>query len=285
MNNLELTQVNLAKKSTIKIGGIADKCFFPIDSEQVVQAIKYFDNINLAWYCVGGCSNILFPQSINFGLIFMDNINYINVVKDLVVVGAGTKLGMLVGKLRDMELSGLEWAVGIPASVGGAVYMNAGAYGGQMADVVEYVDYTDGKNIIRLKKDKLFFDYRKSVFTNLKKCAIIDVALKLKHTKKSIITQNIQKCILARVTTQNVKYASLGSVFKRTTGVVPAQLIELAGLKGVRVGDAMISTQHSGFVVNVDRATTQNVLDLIDLVKKVVYQKFKVKLTTEIIIL
>ena len=202
----------------------------------------------------------------------------------------GTKMicncGILLSKLSNIalrsNLSGLEFASGIPGTLGGAIYMNAGAYGGEMKDVVKKVVYY--KNGKLQETDKLDFGYRHSVFSDTD-AVILSAELELKCGKYEEIKAKMEDFSQRRSDKQPLSLPSAGSTFKRPEGFFAGKLIEDAGLKGYKIGGAMVSEKHSGFVVNIDDASCEDVLGLISHIQKVVFEKFGVKLETEVKIL
>lgn len=282
-----LASISLKSLTTFKIGGLASVVAYPQSFVEFQNLIKFCVDKEIMYYILGAGSNILADDSGFDGVIIctkkLNNIAKISPCR--VRASCGVSLAALVRFCTEQGLSGLEWAVNIPGTVGGAVVMNSGAFGGEMSDVVESVSVIEGEKIVLLEKSKLFFDYRHSVFTNRKNCAIIEVVFKLKRAPSEEITLNVRKIILERAQTQNVGFPSAGSVFRRVNDIVPAKLIEDCGLKGERVGDAMVSPVHSGYIVNTGRATCYQVLALIEKVRQSVLVKYKKDLQCEIIYL
>ncbi len=197
-------------------------------------------------------------------------------------VEAGASLASLCKFALANSLTGLEFAYGIPGSVGGAAYMNAGAYGGEMKDVVTKVNHLDRKgNIGSYSGDELDFSYRHSAYSD-SDLIITSVIVKLEKGDKAEIEAHMTDVMSRRVEKQPLEYPSAGSVFKRPEGYFAGALIEQSGLKGKRIGGAMVSEKHAGFIINYDNATTTDVTDLIKYCQKTVFDKFGVELHTEI---
>lgn len=197
-------------------------------------------------------------------------------------VEAGASLASLCKFALANSLTGLEFAYGIPGSVGGAAYMNAGAYGGEMKDVVTKVNHLDRKgNIGSYSGDELDFSYRHSAYSD-SDLIITSVIVKLEKGDKAEIEAHMTDVMGRRVEKQPLEYPSAGSVFKRPEGYFAGALIEQSGLKGKRIGGAMVSEKHAGFIINYDNATTTDVTDLIKYCQKTVFDKFGVELHTEI---
>ncbi len=279
--------VPLKDKTTILIGGVTPAFIRPSDRAQFCRVIKLCKDSNVDYHILGAGSNVLFrDDGIKYVVIDSANLSkcYINRL-GFVYAEAGIRLARLIQFCAKNGLSGLEYLIGIPASIGGAVTMNAGAFGVEIGKFVEYVDVWDGGKVIRLGKEKLFFQYRHSIFTNSKKYAIIGVGFWLNKDVTENILRRMQYTVQARLDTQRVGHASAGSVFKKTTDLAPAYMIEACGLKGATVGGAQVSQIHSGFIVNLGSATCQDVIKLIELVRNSVEEKFGVNLELEIIVI
>lgn len=282
-----MQNISLKSLTTFKIGGIAKFVCYPQNLDEMKNLLNFCKVNKLEFSIIGSGSNILADDMGFDGVIIctkkLKNIE--NLGNGKVKVQSGTLLSELIQFAKNNGLMGLEWAVGIPATIGGAVVMNAGAYGGQISDICESVTILMDNELITLNKSKLFFDYRHSVFTNCKICVIISIVLRFKVSTIDEVTYKIRDNMLKRANTQNVGFASAGSVFKKTSEFAPAYMIEKCGLKGMRVGDAMVSTIHSGYIVNTGKATSGQVLALINKIKKAVKDKFNEELQMEIILL
>ena len=196
--------------------------------------------------------------------------------------GAGALLSQIASAAKNASLTGFEFAGGIPGTLGGAVVMNAGAYGKEMKDIVETVKYMDYDGNIYEKSNKdLEFEYRKSMFAK-NKFIILEAKLKLQKGNAQYIKDKMLEFEQSRKQKQPLEFPSAGSTFKRGTDFITAKLIDDAGLKGYRVGGAMVSTKHAGFVVNENNATAQDVLNLVKHIKQEVYKKFNKKIELEI---
>ena len=197
-------------------------------------------------------------------------------------VGAGMPLPKLALNLSKKGYTGLEFAVGIPGTIGGAIRMNAGAYGGEMKQIVIQTTYMDlNGNIKTIQNNEHEFEYRKSIFAK-NKYIILNTTIKLKKGNLDEIEKTISENMKSRKEKQPYDMPSAGSTFKRKEGIITAKLIDEAGLKGFSIGDALVSEKHAGFIVNKGNATAQNVLDLIKYVQNEVYNKFNEKIELEI---
>ncbi len=260
---------SLKNYTTFKIGGSC-KILISVDSEKSIsQIISFCNKKSIKYAIIGNGSNILVSDLGYDGIIMYvgKHFSKVNLLEDNIIeCQSGITLSKLCSFSLENNLSGLEFAWGIPGTAGGAVYMNAGAYGGEMSDVVEEVTFFDGEKFKTLRKDELNFSYRHSFFTD-NDYTISKIKLRLKigdyHDIKSKMDELMQK----RIDKQPLDYPSAGSTFKRPQGAFASALIEQCGLKGCCVGGAEVSTKHSGFLINKNNATFEDVINLIDVVK------------------
>lgn len=276
----------MAKHTSFKIGGPA-QCFINAESvEEIKQICKVASKNDINLTIIGNGSNLLVTDNGINGIVVKVNIKKFELEfsnDDVsLIVGAGNKLGEIAQKLLRNEITGFEFAAGIPGTIGGAVRMNAGAYGKEMKDIVETVKYMDYDGNIYEKSNKdLEFEYRKSMFAK-NKFIILEAKLKLQKENAQYIKDKMLEFEQSRKQKQPLEFPSAGSTFKRGTDFITAKLIDDAGLKGYRVGGAMVSTKHAGFVVNENNATAQDVLNLVKHIKQEVYKKFNKKIELEI---
>lgn len=281
----------MSKHTTLKIGGSAD-IFIKVSNLDELKLILSFankNNINIT--IIGNGSNILVKDNGIRGIVIkLDfkgiNIEKINDKKVKVCVGAGVSLGMLAQKLLKESISGFEFASGIPGTIGGAVRMNAGAYGGEFKDIVISTKCIDEHgNVIILDNNQQEFSYRYSAFVN-KKLIILEceLVLNLKNNSEEI-AKKMNEYLESRKSKQPINMPNAGSTFKRGEDYITAKLIDECGLKGFSIGGAQISNIHAGFIVNKGNATAEDVLKLIEYVKKSVYEKFNKKIKLEIEVL
>ena len=276
----------MAKHTSFKIGGPA-QCFINAESvEEIKQICKVASKNDINLTIIGNGSNLLVTDNGINGIVVKVNIKKFELEfsnDDVsLIVGAGNKLGEIAQKLLRNEITGFEFAAGIPGTIGGAVRMNAGAYGKEMKDIVETVKYMDYDGNIYEKSNKdLEFEYRKSMFAK-NKFIILEAKLKLQKGNAQYIKDKMLEFEQSRKQKQPLEFPSAGSTFKRGTDFITAKLIDDAGLKGYRVGGAMVSTKHAGFVVNENNATAQDVLNLVNHIKQEVYKKFNKKIELEI---
>ena len=286
-NNISYkTDEPMSKHTSFKTGGNAEVFVDISDAETLEKVLKICDEVNADIFVLGKGSNLLVSDNgirdkavIHLSTDFAD----MKLLDDTTIeVQAGASLASLCKFALANSLTGLEFAYGIPGSVGGAAYMNAGAYGGEMKDIITKVNHIDKKgNKGCYCGEKLDFSYRHSAYSD-SDLIITSVVFKLEKGNASEIEAQMTDVMGRRVDKQPLEYPSAGSVFKRPEGYFAGALIEQSGLKGKRIGGAMVSEKHAGFIINYENATTTDVTDLIKYCQKTVFDKFGVELHTEI---
>lgn len=288
---------DMKKFISFKAGGSALALLEVNDKKDLAEALRFTTEKNIPHIVIGNGSNTLFKDGIYEGLVIRLGEGFANIDissakqdeeennSDCVLVECGTAVLMssLARRLLQESVTGFEFASGIPGSLGGALFMNAGAYGGEMKDLVEEVRTvsSDGAAEKIFSADEMKFRYRGSVLQENGYIAT-SVILRLKKGKYDEINNLMKELAARRNSKQPVSYASAGSTFKRPEGYFAGKLIEDAGLKGLTVGGAQVSTLHSGFVINLGDATATDILQLISLIQNTVYDKFGVKLEPEV---
>ena len=270
--------------TTFKIGGEADIFIIPASPAALIYAVKKCNELEIPYFILGNGSNLLVSDGgIEGAVISLSGINGISSDGEKITCGAGAMLSSVCLKALSLSLTGLEFAYGIPGTAGGALYMNAGAYGGQMADVIESAEcLTASGEIKTLKKEDMRLGYRSSVF---KKGGLIIISLTfaLKKGDKAEIKAEMDELLNRRKQKQPLEYPSAGSTFKRPEGYFAGALIEKNGLKGLTVGGAQVSEKHAGFVINRGGATAADVKALIGKIQKKVFENDGVMLEPEVI--
>ena len=279
------TNESLKDYNTFKIGGNAEIIALPEDKESLKGLLKIIKEYNINYILLGNGSNVLISENYFKGVfIITSQMNDIRCDDDIIYAGCGTSLNKIAGTAKENSLAGLEFAYGIPGTLGGAVYMNAGAYGGQMSDVVYTSEYlnTDTLEIVSLDADEHKFAYRKSIFDENRNYIILSSALKLKHGDKSGIESLMAENMFKRKEKQPLEYPSAGSVFKRGEGYFAGKLIADCGLKGCQIGGAQVSEKHAGFIINKGGAKFEDVISLIEHIQSVVFDKTGIKIEREV---
>ena len=274
----------LSKHTTFKIGGPADFLVLPISIEEIAAVMMIAKQGNIPVTVLGNGSNILVLDKGIKGLVlkFGSDMSYIRHEGTRICAGAGAMLADVSSYAAGQGLSGMEFAIGIPGSVGGAVFMNAGAYCGEMSQVVSAVTgvCADG-SVKRFKLSDIAFEYRHSAFHD-NGCVICEVELNLHLQEKPSIEEKMNEYTWKRETKQPLEMPSAGSTFKRPPGNFAGTLIEQAGLKGFTLGGAQVSMKHAGFVINAGGATAQDVLMLIKEIQRRVFEHSGVMLQPEV---
>jgi len=283
LSNLE-RNISLSQYTSFRIGGKAKYFFKARTEKEIIRAIRAAKKLKLPFFVFGGGSNILVSDKGFDGLVIkIQNTKY-NIRNTKITAGAGTPLSVLVNKAFKKNLSGLEWAAGIPGTLGGAIQGNAGAFGESIADIIKKVKVLDVKSM-RIKnydpKD-CKFSYRQSIFKKKRNLVIISAELKLKKDNREKIEKRIEEFLNYKKTTQPLNFLSAGSVFVNPKDFYAAELIEKAGLKGKKAGGAEISEKHANFIVNSGGGRAKDVIKLVKLIKKEVKNKFKIALEEEI---
>lgn len=279
-----LEQEPMARHTTFRIGGPADY-FVELESiDEVKAAVRICQEENLPWFVLGRGSNLLVSDQGYRGVILSiyKGFQKVEIDGEILTVQAGTLLTTLSGKALDASLAGMEFASGIPGTVGGAVVMNAGAYGGEMKDIVRQVTVLDQEGIVRtLTGEEMQFGYRTSL-AKKKGYIVLETVLELQHGQKEEIRERMQGLKAKRIAKQPLEYPSAGSTFKRPEGYFAGKLIMDAGLRGAHVGDAQVSEKHCGFVVNTGHATAADVRELMRQIQEKVQEQFGVRLEPEV---
>ena len=294
MNNfiLELEKLNLGKiekdislstLTTYKTGGIAKLVVYPNNINNLKQMLKLIHKYNIKYFILGKGSNTLFSdKECNGVMIKLNELNNFKIKQTEIYVESGMILSKLVQASVKNELTGLEFAIGIPGTIGGAIYMNAGAYGSKMSNIVKSVIVLDEKlQIEEIPLEKLKFDYRYSIFQANKNLICVAANIKLEHGNHDEIASKIKENLLKRKNSQPLEYPSAGSVFRNPEGNYAGKIIEELGLKGKNIGGAEISTKHANFIINKNNASSSDILKLIKLVQKEVKDKYKIDLKLE----
>ena len=270
--------------TSFRTGGPADVYVKADRAENIIKAIEMLKKENVEYTIIGNGSNLLVSDRGICGAVIeiVSMMNNISVEGEKIYAEAGALLSSLAAAAAENCLTGLEFASGIPGSVGGAVVMNAGAYDGEIKDAIDYADVIDNEgNILRLTKDELGLSYRHSVIDE-KKMIVIGAGFRLKEGDGRAIKEKMADFAARRREKQPLNYPSAGSTFKRPEGHFAGKLIEDAGLKGKTIGGAQVSQKHAGFIINTGDATTEDILELMDCCVETVYNKFGVRLEPEV---
>lgn len=275
----------MSRHTTFKIGGCADLFIIVNSKEELKTILSCVENEKVPMFVLGRGSNILVSDSGFNGVVLKLEGDFTKVSlldDDFICCGSGATLAKLCNEALKYSLSGLEFAWGIPGSVGGAVYMNAGAYSGEMKDIVTSCTHIDKQGKFgTYKGDALEFSYRNSIY-NKKDYIITDITVKLKKDDYESIRKRMDDFMDRRRSKQPIDIPNAGSIFKRPDGNFAGTLIEKCGLKGKTIGGAQVSTKHAGFIINKGNAKCEDVLNLIELIKEKVMKETGILLECEV---
>lgn len=266
-----------------KTGGNAEVLAFPETIEQLQQLVRFSNQNQVEFTVLGNASNVIITDGGLSGIVIMlEKMNAFYQQDTMVTAQAGLRLVDLSKFIQQAGLTGFEFACGIPGSVGGAIYMNAGAYGGEMKDViVDVTVITKTGDIKQYTNNDMAFAYRHSKIQDTGDI-VVETTLQLSYGNQKDIDAKVNELTLLRTAKQPLEYPSCGSVFKRPIGHFAGQLIQEANLQGYRIGGVEVSKKHAGFMVNIDNGTASDYMNLIAHVKQVVKEKFDVTLETEV---
>ena len=277
----------MCRHTTFRVGGEA-QCFIRISSrEQLMQVIPYLQQVEMPFFILGNGSNLLIGDKGYAGVILQigDKMNKVSVQGNMIIAQAGALLSQVARCAMEHSLTGLEFASGIPGTIGGGVVMNAGAYDGEMKQVVKQVTVLDKHGeILELSREDMEFGYRTSVIKN-RPFIVLEVCLELVQGEEEKIALKMKELAGKRKEKQPLEYASAGSTFKRPEGYFAGKLIMDAGLRGYSIGGARVSEKHCGFVINTGKATAADVAEVIKEVQERVKDRFGVELEPEVIFL
>ncbi len=275
--------VDMRKYTTYKTGGIAKLMVFPKNIDSLIKLLKYIKNNNIKHKILGKGSNILFSDDYYDGIIIkLDEFKNIEIDDTKIIVGAGYSLVKLALQTARLGLTGLEFASGIPGSIGGAIFMNAGAYKSDMGYIVESVKVlTPQLEIKTLSNKEMDFHYRTSFIKKNPDYICLEATINLVKGDRDLILELISDRKRRRLESQPLEFPSAGSVFRNPEGDYAGRLIEEIGYKGKRIGDAKVSDKHANFIINIGHAKSEDIKTLISEIKKIIKQKYNIDLKVE----
>lgn len=278
-----IENIDLKKYTTYKAGGKASLLVKPKDVNKLIILLKYLRENNIKHKILGNGSNLVFSDSLYDGvLIKLDSLDNLEINGNKITVGAGYNLIKLAIKVANLSLTGLEFAAGIPGTVGGAVFMNAGAYNSDMGYFVKEVKVlTPDLQIKTLSNKEMDFHYRTSFLQKNRDYVCLEATLVLRPGTKEAILEVMKDRKERRIASQPLEYPSAGSVFRNPEGMYAGKMIEDIGYKGKRIGDAMVSTKHANFIVNVGKASGDDIKRLIREIQEKVKEEYKIELKVE----
>lgn len=278
------TEEAMSQHTTFKIGGPADYFLMPDKGEDVGRVIKICKEKEIPYFILGNGSNLLVGDGGYRGAVIQiyRNMSSVTVEGNEITAQAGALLSAVAAAAKNASLTGFEFAGGIPGTIGGAVVMNAGAYGGEMKDVLTEVTVMNAEgDIFTLPTEELELGYRTSIIKTAG-YIVLEAKIRLKEGDPEVIRETMKDLTIRRTTKQPLEYPSAGSTFKRPEGYFTGKLIMDSGLAGYQVGGAQVSEKHCGFVINAGDATARDVRTLMDNVRDIVYKKYGVTLEPEV---
>lgn len=277
----------MSRHTTFRVGGEAECMIIVENKDELAKIITYLGQLEQDYFVLGNGSNLLVGDKGYRGIIvkFGKRMGAIRVEQNHIAVGAGAPLSLVATVAKEKSLSGLEFAAGIPGSIGGAIVMNAGAYGGEMKQVVQMVRVMDKEGeILTLDNDTMEFGYRTSIIKD-RPFIVLGAVLRLTPGNEEEIGIKMEELMKQRKSKQPLEYPSAGSTFKRPEGHYAGKLIMDAGLRGYRIGGAQVSEKHCGFVINAGGATAADIKEVIEEIQERVLDRFHVRLEPEVIFL
>lgn len=278
-----LINEKISNYTTYKVGGKVRAVCYPKGEEELIKLVRLLKEKNIKYFVLGNGSNVLFSDNLYEGIIIkLDNFNKINIDGNKITVGAGYPLIKLSNDAMRNSLIGLEFANGIPGTVGGAIFMNAGAYGEEMSKIVESVKVlTSDLEIKEFSNKEMKFSYRTSMLQDHLDYVCIGATLKLNSGNSEEIEKIMRERREQRKKSQPLNYPSAGSVFRNPEGMYAGKMIEDMGLKGYTIGRAMVSEKHANFIINTGNAKASDIKKIIDVIKQKAVLKYGVKLRVE----
>lgn len=278
-----LEDYTLKEHTTYKVGGKAICAVVPEDEKKLITLLSYLKEKSIKYMVLGNGSNVIFNDSGYNGVIIkLDNFNHLNIINNKIVVGAGYPLNKLALRVSRLGFTGMEFAAGIPGTVGGAVYMNAGAYKSDMGYIITSIKVlTPDYEIKTMKNKELDFHYRTSFLQKNKGYICLEATITLIKGNSEEIMEIISERKKRRVETQPLEYPSAGSVFRNPEGDFAGRLIEEIGYKGKNIGGAQVSLKHANFIINAGNATGEEIKELINDIKNKVKEKYNIELKVE----
>lgn len=280
------TNVDLKNYNTFRISSICDVLIIPDSKESLLKVIDTLKKHNKEYIVLGNGSNVIFKNKrTTKAIILLSNLKEVKFNNNEVYAECGVLLSTLAKSAINKSLKGLEWSIGIPGTIGGSIYGNAGSYGEEISNRLINVEVLKDGKFINLNKDKLYFSYRDSIFKDNKDMIIVSATFKLEPGSSEEMLTLVKERNLKRKDTQPLEFPSAGSVFRNPEGNYAGALIEQAGFKGFILGGAKVSEKHANFIVNNGNATGKDITDLINIIKKKVKEENNIDLVLEHIII
>lgn len=276
-----LENENLKNYNTYKLECISSYIAFPSTIEELTNLLNILRKYKIKWFVLGNGSNVILPSYYNGVIIKLSNFNKCKIDGNNINVESGYMLNKLANELSSKGYTGMEWATGIPGTVGGSICGNAGAYKSSMSNIIKDVTLLDNNEVITLNNKELEFNYRDSLLKHRKDLIVLSCNIKLEKGNLEEIKKTIEERTLKRIETQPLDYPSCGSVFRNPEGLSTGKLIDDLGLKGYQIGGAKISEKHANFIINNNNATSEDIIKLIELIKDKIKKNYDIDLVLE----
>jgi len=277
-----LENVDLKNYNTYRIGGKARFIIKPFNIKCLIKLLKYLKEKNIKYFVLGKGSNVILPdKDYNGTVILLDNLKEIKINGNIVEVESGVILTKFINSLINNNLGGLENLYGIPGTLGGAIHGNAGCYGSTISDFLISVTYLENEKVKTLQKDKCEFLYRDSIFKHDRNKIILSAQFKLINKDKNEMKITVKENLIKRKNSQPLEFHNAGSVFRNPTNNSAGKLIDEIGLKGYSVNDAEVSIKHANFIINKSNATSEDIKELINLIKEKIKDNYDIDLILE----
>lgn len=276
-----LENENLKNYNTYKLECISSYIVFPSTVEELIKILNILKEYKTKWFVLGNGSNVILPSYYNGVIIKLSNFNKCKIDGNNINVESGYMLNKLANELSSKGYTGMEWATGIPGTVGGSICGNAGAYKSSMSNIIKDVTLLDNNEVITLNNKELEFNYRDSLLKHRKDLIVLSCNIKLEKGNLEEIKKTIEERTLKRIETQPLDYPSCGSVFRNPEGLSTGKLIDDLGLKGYQIGGAKISEKHANFIINNNNATSEDIIKLIELIKDKIKKNYDIDLVLE----
>ena len=276
-----LENVDMEKYNTYRLVNHAKIMVFPSNVDELKKVVKLINKLNLKYFVIGNGSNIILPNYYDGVIINLSKFNKYKIKDNTLYVDAGVMLNKVASEVSNMGYRGLDFATGIPGTIGGSIHGNAGCYGSSISEVLISVAVLDKDKIREIKNKDLKFDYRYSIFKEKTDLIILSAKFRLEEANIKELKDLIKERTEKRVASQDLSHPSNGSVFRNPEGFAAGKLIDDLGLKGYSIGDAMISNKHANFIINNGKATTDDIIKLINKIKKDVKDHYDIELKLE----
>lgn len=276
-----LENENLKKYNTYKLDSLCKAIIFPKSVEELRESLNIINNSDSKWFILGNGSNVILPKYYDGVIIKLDSLNKYIVNENNIYVESGYMLNKLATELSNKGYKGIEWATGIPGTIGGSIYGNAGAYKSSMSDIIVDVTLLDNEKIITLKNEEMNFEYRDSLLKHKKELIVLSCNITLQKGNIEEIKKIVEERTLKRIESQPLEYPNSGSVFRNPEGMSAGKLIDDLGLKGYTEGGAKISEKHANFIINYNNATSEDIIKLIELIKDKIKKNYDIDLVLE----